>query len=532
MPVTEVALPTRNTGNGTTAIFDVDGEFDRAEDLRVFVADLADVEEELVLNQDWTADPVARTVTFTAAPADGFRITVFRDTQPDQLLGFRDKRALPARDIEFGLDKLTRLIQDLRGRQDVALRVPFAEYDLGMTLPPLSRRANKVLGFGADGRPLALDNVGGGGGGAYSSVEGAHQLLAGVPRVFVSDRTTSLTLPASPPDETIIEIKTSDAVDTSAPVPLYAGPGDVIADIEEGSNPLIEFTLNVPLFTLIFIYDADSNIWGVTGGDTVSVGGSTTDVTALVDQLDSVEEGLQLLQSDVSDLQQSGGSTPVDNSPTISSVAIDSVVINGQTIAGPGDEFERGTILDSVTVSWSGTAVSGRAIASATINDGNGAQAKTGPGPFSHTFTANQTSAFTLSATVTDDQGDSDSRNRAISFPFGLFIWADTVPSAGNIRSAGGGTPQHLLDNFSIGGLSVTPPGSGVREIYVAYPEAMGDVRIGTNGLPRGFAPLFTAASSEVSVFSDLDGGGATNVNWRVVNLTVDDAITSLELYA
>ena len=93
------------------------------------------------------------TVTFDAPPPEGTLITLLRRTEIARTTDFIPAGEFRAAAINEELDRLTMIAQeiDLRGR--AALRASDFDAALDMALPPVSVRANRVLGFDAEGLP-------------------------------------------------------------------------------------------------------------------------------------------------------------------------------------------------------------------------------------------------------------------------------------------------------------------------------------------------------------------------------------------
>ena len=109
-------------------------------------------------NNDYSA---GGTVTTVATYASGTTITLERNTPYTQEADFIEGMATLYETFEDSLDKLTRIAQQQRALLDRALLSSTVE-TVDMTLPAASVRANKMLGFDATGKPVALTDVTGG----------------------------------------------------------------------------------------------------------------------------------------------------------------------------------------------------------------------------------------------------------------------------------------------------------------------------------------------------------------------------------
>jgi hypothetical protein len=107
-------------------------------------------------------NPLGGTVTFNTAPASGHKILILRDTPLTQEVDYVANDAFPAETHEQALDKLTMLAQEMRssgGTLDRALRYPVTEPSPYVAELPADR-SNKLLGFNANGQPVATSSTG------------------------------------------------------------------------------------------------------------------------------------------------------------------------------------------------------------------------------------------------------------------------------------------------------------------------------------------------------------------------------------
>lgn len=157
-------------GNGTTMEFSFPNRFLADSDLVVLeVNDTTGVETPKTLTTHYTVtgagDAAGGTITMLVAPATGVTLVIYRDptlTQPIDLVN-GDPLDVDA-GIERGFDRSTLQIQRVRDLIDRTMRLP--EGDTGFTaadmeLPAKVDRASLLLGFDADGKPIASAGTGG-----------------------------------------------------------------------------------------------------------------------------------------------------------------------------------------------------------------------------------------------------------------------------------------------------------------------------------------------------------------------------------
>lgn len=157
-------------GNGTTTVFSFPNRFLADTDLVVLeVNDTTGVETSKTLTTHYTVtgagDAAGGSVTMLTAPATGVTLVIYRDpalTQPIDLVN-GDPLDVDT-GIERGFDRSTLQIQRVRDLIDRSLRLP--EGDTGfvaadMELPAKVDRASLLLGFDADGKPMASAGTGG-----------------------------------------------------------------------------------------------------------------------------------------------------------------------------------------------------------------------------------------------------------------------------------------------------------------------------------------------------------------------------------
>ncbi|RPJ39225.1 MAG: hypothetical protein EHM35_02850, partial [Planctomycetaceae bacterium] len=145
--------------DGADTTFTFSFGIDTTADLQVILITAATgAESTLTLTTDYTVtsananDPqdftAGGTVTLTAAPSAAYEILLRRNTAKTQTANIDDE------EVEEGLDKLTRISQDLSEWLGRSLYLPKSETGTSMQLAPVATRASKYLGFDANGAPV------------------------------------------------------------------------------------------------------------------------------------------------------------------------------------------------------------------------------------------------------------------------------------------------------------------------------------------------------------------------------------------
>jgi hypothetical protein len=163
MAITSTTIRSTYTGNGNTTAFATGFYFLANAHVKVYVEDVLKT-----LGTDYSltgaGNPLGGTVTFNTAPASGHKILILRDTPLTQEVDYVANDAFPAETHEQALDKLTMLAQEMRssgGTLDRALRYPVTELSPYVAeLPAKADRSSKLLGFDANGQPVATSSTG------------------------------------------------------------------------------------------------------------------------------------------------------------------------------------------------------------------------------------------------------------------------------------------------------------------------------------------------------------------------------------
>lgn len=160
MTVTTIGAPEQYVANGVTTIFDYHSRVLLTTDVAVFVNNVQQFSGYTVTLLGG-GNSGAR-VTFSIAPANGLVVELSNEPPPTQLIDYTENTPFPANVQEFGLDKLTLLMQGVLNIVNRvlrrALRVPIFEAGIN-ELPSVATRAGKFLMFDANGQPTVASIV-------------------------------------------------------------------------------------------------------------------------------------------------------------------------------------------------------------------------------------------------------------------------------------------------------------------------------------------------------------------------------------
>lgn len=177
--------------NGSTTTYAYPFKVYEDNDLIVLKKDAAGTETTLVLNSDYTvtgAGTASGNVVLTAGSkcGSGYTLWIIREVDYTQAADYVEGDAFPAESHEGALDKLTMLARQLERKADRAIKLPLTEAAADQTLPGAANRANKVIGFNADGT-LTMQAVTGG---ECSTILGQANVWT-KPQTFSPDTTTA-----------------------------------------------------------------------------------------------------------------------------------------------------------------------------------------------------------------------------------------------------------------------------------------------------------------------------------------------------
>lgn len=160
-------------GNGATATYAYGFKVYLSSELRVTVVNTAGVETRLTINTDYTVTGVGSSsggniVLVNASQAwltsgfltTGYGLTVRRVRALTQLADIRNQGEFYPETHEDVFDKMVMNQQQLQDELDRAVRLPETEAgSADFVLPTIDSRANQLLGFDADGDPIAAAAV-------------------------------------------------------------------------------------------------------------------------------------------------------------------------------------------------------------------------------------------------------------------------------------------------------------------------------------------------------------------------------------
>lgn len=159
MTVSTQATRIAYAGDGSSTAFAVPFPFFDATDLEVIERQTATgVETPRMLGADYAVtggNGATGTVSAVVAPAVGTEWVIRRRTGRVQGADYVPHDPFPSESHERGLDRLTLIAQELDEETGRALKLPKGESGTA-TIPALPARAGRLLGFDADGAPIAV----------------------------------------------------------------------------------------------------------------------------------------------------------------------------------------------------------------------------------------------------------------------------------------------------------------------------------------------------------------------------------------
>lgn len=148
--VTPVA---RYLANGESAVFSYPFPIFASEDLAVYLNGAKQISG---FDITGAGDTAGGDVTFDTAPAVGMIVTLARELPIERMTDFLEGGDFSAQSINNELDYLVAAIQQVDRENNSALRYSGHESPGNVELPARATRANKALGFNADGDPVAV----------------------------------------------------------------------------------------------------------------------------------------------------------------------------------------------------------------------------------------------------------------------------------------------------------------------------------------------------------------------------------------
>ena len=154
MPIAEQVRVSTHTGNGVTVAFAYGFKVFADADLEVRVDDVL---QTLTTHYTVTGagDAGGGTVVFVTIPINLAVVTISGELAYERETDFIENGAIRSQTLDDDLDKATMLIQQLRRDVRRSIKVPIEETDDQVVPSTAAERANKVLGFGASGEPVA-----------------------------------------------------------------------------------------------------------------------------------------------------------------------------------------------------------------------------------------------------------------------------------------------------------------------------------------------------------------------------------------
>lgn len=144
------------TGDGTTVAFTFPFPFFDASDITVYLDGVAQSGGYSVSGDALDGGFADGAVTFDAAPGVGAVVILIRALDVERLTDFPyPSQTLDIQSLNTELDRIIAMMQGLALDSRRALRVPAAEITVD-EVPGIATRANKVLGFDAEGQPVAM----------------------------------------------------------------------------------------------------------------------------------------------------------------------------------------------------------------------------------------------------------------------------------------------------------------------------------------------------------------------------------------
>jgi len=166
MSVVATYTPAQYNCNGSTTEFPFTFGVGESSEIEVVLTDAGGMETVLTETTHYTVSAVNNdyesggTVTTVATYAEGYMITIRINVPLTQSADFVEGMPTLYESFENGLDKLTRIAQQLNEGRERTLIVPKTESSsISRVIPPATTRAGKILGFDASGQPVAVTEV-------------------------------------------------------------------------------------------------------------------------------------------------------------------------------------------------------------------------------------------------------------------------------------------------------------------------------------------------------------------------------------
>lgn len=150
----DVSPRTQYAADGATVEFVYPFPIFTAADLDVYLDAEAQVTGFTVVGAGASA---GGSVVFDTEPASGVLVTLVRSIVIERTSDYQTNGAYRAQDINSDLDKLTAVAQELAYSNSLKIGVSPVEGEAQAALPSAAERANKFLGFGSSGEPVAAE---------------------------------------------------------------------------------------------------------------------------------------------------------------------------------------------------------------------------------------------------------------------------------------------------------------------------------------------------------------------------------------
>lgn len=148
------------SGDGGTQAFAFPYRFLLNSDLVVILRDAAGLATLQVLGTHYSVTGAGLgaggTVTFFVAPSNTTNVQIYRDPPVTQTASYSDNDPFPANAHEGALDKGIMVAQRTRDMTIRSLHLPDGDPIINMTLATAEVRANKLLGWDANGNPVSF----------------------------------------------------------------------------------------------------------------------------------------------------------------------------------------------------------------------------------------------------------------------------------------------------------------------------------------------------------------------------------------
>ena len=163
MTLSTTATKVTYQGNGAATEFDFNFIIPSQVYLQVIIVDEDGDSTELLTSQYSVTginNPNGGTVTYplSGSPlATGSYISIIRNLPLKQLIAIANQGNFYPATVESALDYLMMVAQQVAGTFGRAIVAPVTDPDILLPLPPFNQRANQLLGFDADGNPIAAE---------------------------------------------------------------------------------------------------------------------------------------------------------------------------------------------------------------------------------------------------------------------------------------------------------------------------------------------------------------------------------------